>query len=198
MDPYRSTGLELSATPTLLRPASKTAMAARLAGWAAAATALCVLGPPGAAFVAVYVAAIGAPLSEGILGRRRRQRALKALSLLPFDLRHDPGNMAAPIPTVRRVARLMIVLETALPDATMEQVVLGAQLACPALVATTGPATDRLDQVIVLTRWPNESDDIWRLANMLRTWGTELHARHGIRQARVEWLPSGPPPPSMF
>jgi len=172
-------------------------MAARLAGWAAAATALCALGPT-ATFIAVYAAFVGAPISEGILGRRRRQRSLKALSDLPFALRHDPGDMDAPISTVRRVARLTIVLAEALPDATMEQVVLGARLACPELVATTEPATDRLDQIIVLTRWPNGSDDIWLLANILNTWGSELHTKHGIRQARVEWRPSGPPPSSLF
>ena len=196
-DPYRSTGLELTTRPAVFRPASKLAMAARLAGWAAAATVLFALGPT-TAFVGAYAVLVGAPVTEGILGRRRRQRSLEALSQLPFELRHDPGDMATPFPTVRRVARLTIVLAEALPDAAIEQVVLGARLACPGLVATTEPLTDRLDQLIVLTRWPNGSDDIWLLANILCTWGSELHTKHGIRQARIEWRPSGPPPSSMF
>ncbi|NVB81575.1 MAG: hypothetical protein HOV81_24490 [Kofleriaceae bacterium] len=159
--------------------------------WVAAiASGMTLVGAGAAAGFAALISVTVGLYGSIVTGWLRRHRATKLLAALPFPITHDRPSAAEPHMRAAPIRRVVIALRASLaaPDAERVAARAAALLDDSSLLSLhiSGPR-------ITLAAWPWGTDDLLLLAQVLHTWGTEVHSAHPIAEARVEWASSGPP-----
>ena len=123
--------------------------------------------------------------------RTPRAIARDRVTALPFPVTHDPPF--AIDGWTRRVAMYgaTITLRRAADGVEAEQIARTAELAAP------GFAVRIADAAITLAPRDPRANHLVLLADLMSTWGLELHASHGITGLAVAWRPPTGPPPSL-
>lgn len=189
-DPYRKQATALTRTrPTKLlpRPTVK-GFAARVALWSAAGLGLVAATPTIMGGVLLYGLIGVASVSELVISKRWYWRARRVVESMPFTIRHEPGNEKIPQQSGRAITSMAVVLDAEMSDTEIERVVRGAQHMYPSLTATDDVVGQpHPARVITFYGWPNEDADIIVLANLLDTWGREIHELYKTRVIVVRW-----------
>ena len=189
-DPYRKQATALTRTRSdklLPRPTAK-GFAARLVLWGGAALSMIIAMPTLTGGALLYgVLGVGS-VAEFVISKRWYWRARHVIESLPFAIRHEPGNDRIPKRSGRAITSLAVVLDAAISDVEIERAVRGAQQVHPALTATDDTVGNpHPARVVTFYGWPNQDGDIVVLANLLDTWGREIHELHGTRAVIVRW-----------
>jgi hypothetical protein len=142
-------------------------------------------------------AALGAPfdmiastaMTTGVIAYtmsydRRREHAIRALGELPFPIRHDRASAteAWGLKTYG-LREVTIRIERALDGVEAER----------AAAAAAGLSVAAHGDTLVLGAWPCSRDDVFRLEELLASWGRGLHASHAILDVFIAWERGGPP-----
>ncbi len=140
--------------------------------------ALLALGPLGWATLAM-------------VARTPRTIARDQLAALPFPVRHDRDS--ATDATTWRVPldHATITLRRAPDGVEAEQLARAAEAAAPGLAVRT------IGTTITLAPRAVRANHMVFLADLMCTWGLELHARVGITGMAISWRPPTGPPPSI-
>jgi hypothetical protein len=180
MGPYREVGAELVKSNVVRRRTWRVPWILMVAG--ASAGALAIAGAP-AMFAAIMGGGVAA-YGGAVTGWFRRSRAATALDALPFPVEHNRPSAIEPLLRARRLSSVTIRLGAALAGPDLERAI--ARIGFSLSVKSEGPS-------LTLSGWPRIADHLGLLAQLLATWGRELHASHGIANVSVNWSSDGPP-----
>lgn len=183
--PYREAP-RASALAVLPRPRRALVPWPWVAAIASATTLLGLGAAPG--FVALISVTVGL-YGSIITGWVRRHRAAMLLTSLPFPIVHDRPSAAEPHMRAAPIRRVVITLRSALAAPDAEHVAARAVT----LLGDSALSLHISGPRITLAGWPWGTDDLLLLAQVLHTWGAEVHSAHPIAEARVEWASGGPP-----
>ena len=154
---------------------------------AAGATAAAVLG---ANIVgAIVVSAMYGGLLDAARNTSRRRKVLAPLRTRPYPVVFDRQSAAEPNAIkASAIDNVTVQLSRPLDGVT------GERVAAAALAVAPGISVTRRDDAIVLSAWQWGVRDIFVLAQLLATWGDELHAELPIVEVAVTWAKGGPVP----
>lgn len=179
--PYRAeAGQALVVTESRRRGITTRVMRALIAG---AVVVVAVGGPIELEFAGLTALSIG--VCAGIVGSwGRRRRAVNRLAALPFPVVHDRPAAAEPLRWAVPIRSIVVTLGVELAGPERERV---------GLAVGDGLCAKFAGDRVTVTAWSWGADDLELLAQLLATWGREVHAKHSIVDVRVEWASSGPP-----
>lgn len=136
--------------------------------------------------VAVPIIALAASLPAAL----RYRRASRRLKQLPFEVRHHKVYAEGDQFSLNRVgiATMQVRVTHELDPLVCDAIAADAEQRVPGLSVTV-----RSDAgMLVLERWAWGGEDISVLAELLDTWGRELHDRATIRDLAVWWRAGAP------
>ncbi|HEY0190094.1 MAG TPA: hypothetical protein VGC42_03165 [Kofleriaceae bacterium] len=128
-------------------------------------------------------------LASSIPAGMRYRRARARLAQLPFPLRHVQPNPGDPFSLNRvGIEAVEITVVHELDRVVCDAIAGDAERRVPGLSATVLAELG----VIRLGRWAWGGEDLGALAELLDTWGRELHDRATIRAVEIRWRAGAP------